>query len=343
MIGAREVAWQTKNGKFYRSKRPITSMDKMNEIASRRTSLGDAVYQSVYAFTDFSDRTSAIIDKIYVDLDNKDDPQLAMNDASMIAQHFDGHTMQWFSGRKGIGMEILCNAAPLLPEMKRDVLRRWTFNLIDKLGITTADHAVIGDINRVHRIVDTVHRDTGLHAIGLTQSELSDLSISYVKAMATSPRGLVQDAMPSMEVTEQLLHIEEVILTERLQRLVDHTMLAPETFNSIVENMAFDSRGTVFEFIQSLDDEYRAIKRHQRSLSNGATPEERWLIKAAWEFKATGRAASGSRQSEHKARVHLAKLAHECGWSFDEICDIYTGADDYDYKITKQMVRSCIQ
>jgi hypothetical protein len=107
----------------------------------------------------------------------------------------------------------------------------------------------------------------------------------------------------------------------------------------------------MYDQIRALEDEWHRIRAKQqldqrgsviRGERSGTTKEETWLLKAVIEFRATGRAAIGSRKSEHKARVHLAKLADECGWTLSEICDIYTGADDYDPGITERMVRSCL-
>jgi len=207
MIGAREVAWQSKSGKFYRSKRPITSIEELNRTVARRTSMGDAVYQSVYRFANFKDHSTAIIDKIYVDLDNKHDPQLALNDAAKIADYIGDHSITYYSGYKGVGMLIRCDPVDLIPSMKKSVLRRFTLDLVDKCGVVTADAAVMGDISRVHRVIDSRHKTTGLYAIGISQSELSELSIDEIKEMATEPRQLDQAGNPSSRVAEQLLTI----------------------------------------------------------------------------------------------------------------------------------------
>ena len=111
-----------------------------------------------------------------------------------------------------------------------------------------------------------------------------------------------------------------------------------------------DNRG-VFDFITMVENDYRQSREKKhidlrgsviRGERVGRSQKETWLINAVWRFKATGRAATGDRRSERKARVHLAKLADECNWTVGEICDIYIGADDYDQTTTEKMVRSCI-
>lgn len=348
MTPSREFAWSTKNGKFHRSKKPMTTDEELMKAVAHRSGQGNACYQSVYKFEDFDKRDTAIVDRIYMDLDNEDDPQLALNDAAIITHYFDGHTIQWWSGKKGVGMEILCDTASLLPEIKRDVLRRWTYTVITELGITTADTAVIGDINRVHRVIDTRHQKTGLYAIGLTQSELSDLSIDEIKEMAQQPRCLVQDVTPSSRVSHQLLAIEEAILIERLQTFVRRQMLSTNAFDSIVEQLPTQtsSRGAVFDFITSFEDEYKHIVAENAPRT---ACKNRWLAEAEETLLTCGQLTDGKdRGKEHQKRVHFCKYAHEEGYSFREICRAFVNIVDrnghrcYDERMTEDQVRSCI-
>lgn len=354
-----QIAWQSPptnprpDGKFNRVNGGFVAGAKFDDTVQRRTLIGDAVYRSVYNFAEWKDNrpvaNSCIVDRIYIDLDDKNNPQAALDDAATIAQYFNGHTTQWFSGKKGVGMEILCYPVDLLPEMKSAVLRRWTYTLIAELGITTADPAVIGDINRVHRIIDTRHQDTGLYAIGLSQSELSDILIDDVKKLATTSRGLEQNAHPSMDVATQLFHVEEVILIERLRVFVNRKMLAQKTFDSIAERLPdqTDSRDVVFEFIRSLDAEYQHIVSTNSPRVAG---ENKWLTDAEDMLRTNGQLTDGrDRGKEHQKRVHFVKYAHECGWSPREICSAFVNIVDgngkrcYDAAMTEAQVRSCIR
>ena len=344
-----EFAWSTKAGKFHRSKKPITTEEELKRAVAHRSSQGDACYRSVYNFTDFNIKTSAIINTIYIDLDDSENPQLALDDAAKIAHHIGDHTIQWFSGMKGIGMEILCYPVDLIPLMKSAVLRRYALNLVDALNLTTADHAVMGDINRVHRIIDTQHQKTGLYAIGMHQSELSALTINEIKEMATRPRGIGQDVQPSMDVSEQLSSIEETLLIERLQRLVDKKVLASTTFDNVVERLPTHSasRLVVIEFIQSLEDEYRAVIAANAPSRSSMHP---YLAEALESLLTHGQLTNGKdRGAEHQRRVWFCHFAHENGMSFNEICNAFVNVVDgngnrcYDAKMTEDQVRSCIR
>lgn len=318
-------------------------------------------YLSVYGWTGWSSgqinaeiSKTALIDGIFLDFDDANDPQKAIRDAAEVAWYV-GHCITNFSGAKGAHVRILCNPVDLIPDLKSSVLRGLANMLCDRLiELSTMDWSVIGDTSRVSRIIDSVHSKTKLHAIGLTAYELATCNIDEIREKAANRRGLIQVPEPSRWVSSQLWRIEEEIITERLTRMYDKKQISYTGYVGWLKRYGsnvLSERISVYNGIRALEDEWSRIRAKksldlagyaQRGYVLGETAEETWLIKNIIQFKQTGRAATGSRKSEHKARVHLAKLADECGWSVSEICDIYTGADDYDPQITERMVRSCV-
>jgi len=135
---------------------------------------------------------------------------------------------------------------------------------------------------------------------------------------------------------------------KRFKRLHEDKGISSQTLATIIRDIQTPSeRIKLYRFLNVVETEWRRIRaknatKYADDRQIGRSPEETWLIHAVRQFKTTGRAATGNRTSEHKARVHLAKLADECGWTTGEICDIFTGADDYDEEITERMVHSCI-
>ena len=312
-------------------------------------------YVSVYGWKDWIGgritpeiSQTAIVDAVFLDFDDKNDPEKALRDAAEVAQYV-GHSTCNFSGSKGAHVMIKCYIVDLIPELKGHVIRQFVNNLVDELPeLDTLDYAVVGDTSRVHRIVDSVHSKTKLHAIGLTAEELSTLTIDEVHLMAENRRGLIQVPEPSQWVTDELMRIEGEILQTRLTKLHDKEQIGDQMYHfaSAILQSQYADRAEIYSDIDAIESEWRAIRAKQninlRGTIIGSTREETWLIHAVRDFRATGRAASGSRKAEHKERVHLAKSANDCGWTFSEICDIYTGADDYDPAITERMVKSCI-
>ena len=354
----RQFAYIDPAGKFQRLKTPILNKERMKAVIEAVPH--KAVYESVYGWTEWhggplTPETSktAIVDGVFFDFDDEDDPQKAIRDAAEVAAYV-GHCTCNFSGAKGAHVMIHCYPVDLIPDLKGHVIRQFVNNLVDRLPeLDTLDFAVVGDTSRVRRIIDSVHPVTKLHAIGLTAEELSVLTIDEIREKAKNRRGLVQVPEPSQWVTSELWRIQDEILTDRMTRLWAKDQLSDKSYQTGIDRLTrttFRDRIGMYAEIQALEDEWRRVRAEK--LNNhigfvmdrrvGRSPAETWLINAVIEFKATGRATTGSRKSEHKARVHLAKLADECGWTTSEICDIYVEADDYDPVITEQMVRSCI-
>ena len=323
--------------------------------ATRRSVDHTSEYLSVYSWIGWHGgpitpeiSKTAVIDGVFLDFDDAEDPGKALMDAAEVAQYV-GHSTCKFSGAKGAHVLIHCYQVDLIPDLKGHVIRQFVNNLVDVLPeLDTLDFSVVGDTSRVRRIIDSVHPKTKLHAIGLTAEELATLTIDEIRSMAENRRGLIQVPVPSQWVSMELLKIEGDILLTKARRLAYQNLVSSSLFANIVNELLSSPfrNKDIYETLYMLEEEWRRIRSKQqidlRGEIIGSTREETWLIHAVRRFKATGRAASGSRTSEHKERVHLAKLADECGWSFGEICDIFTGADDYDRAITERMVQSCI-
>jgi hypothetical protein len=355
----RQFAYIDPTGKFQRLGTKIENKEQMESC--RKMISSKAVYESVYGWTGWKGgminaeiSETAVIDGVFLDFDDKDDPQKAIRDAAEVAAYV-GHCTCNFSGAKGAHIFIHCYPVDLIPDLKGHVIRQFVNNLVDVLPeLDTLDFSVVGDTSRVRRIIDSVHPGTKLHAIGLTAEELATLSIDEIREMAENRRGLirVQERNPSQWVTDELYRIEGEIIVDRFKRLYDKKIVSTLLVEGVIDDIQLDGRRhDVYNGLCTFEEEARRIRAQKqldlrgyamRGGMLGETREETWLLKAIIEFRATGRAATGSRKSEHKARVHLAKLADECGWTLSEICDIYTGADDYDPRITERMVQSCI-
>ena len=213
-MSARQFAWlDAKTKKFHRSRKPMKTDADLQAAIRHHSAKGDACYQSVYRFTEWKNGRpvpeSAIIDRIYIDFDDEDNPQNAIDDAAKIACD---HTTQWFSGKKGIGMLTHFEPVDLMPEHKKEVLRRFSEELVESYDLKTADPHVMGDLNRVHRCMNTRHQDTGLYAIPLHRCELM-MDISGIKRLAQKPRNLVQKILPSLP-NDRIMRIEKQIVKE---------------------------------------------------------------------------------------------------------------------------------
>lgn len=351
--GSKQFAFIDGAGRFTRMTTPIWSEEEMQ--ACIRKIPYKAAYQSVFHHPTWRRgpltaeiAKHAVIDRVYLDFDCKEDPLRAIRDAGAIAD-FVGHSTNWFSGMKGAGVILHCNPVDIIPDLKGAALTRLALVLQDMFSnITTMDMAVTGDLNRVHRMIDSTHPGTGLHAIGLTGREMRYLSLEEITFMAQNTRGLVQRPKHSQWVAEELQRIEEELIIGRLDNLIDEGMIGAKNGYDLKQNLyEHESKLAVYEFILKLEEEVRRIRMkklaNMPATAGGSTPEETWLISTVSDFKQSGRVAFGTMTSEHKARVHLVKLANDCGWTFSEICDIFIGADDYDRKTTEGHVKSLLR
>ena len=344
----KQFAFIDGNNTFHREFEPIDSRKKMQAFVDKMSYR--AAYESVYGFRRWDNGrpvpNTAVINCIYLDFDDVDDPGRAMMDAAEVAWYV-GHTTQWFSGKKGVGMLIHFPEVELIPDLKSAVVRRFVDELSDRLPeLDTLDYAVVGDLNRVHRIIGTRHQMTRFYAIGLTARELTEFSIDDVYDRATKPRRLAQNPSSLEWVAQRLHEIEDALLIERLDELYVKGRISNNTYRNTRNRFKIATsteRHETYLSVKKLENEWhRALKKNAPQSNGvvGSSPEETWLLKAEAEFKRTGRAANGSRQREHKARCHLVYLAKDLHWDENRVCEIFTGADDYDRKITERHVRS---
>ena len=346
---------------FKRFETPIISDAHLKAVRGATKHTGE--YLSVYGWrkwvggriTPEISRT-AFIDGVYFDLDDSDDPQNAIRDAAEIAWYV-GHSTNWFSGKKGAGVLIHCHPVDLIPDLKSSVLKGFANMLANHLPeLSTMDWAVIGDTSRVHRIIDSVHPGTKLHAIGLTAYELATLTIDEIREMAVNRRGLVQVPEPSRWVTAQLWTIQDEILEERLTRLYHREQMSHTGYHTAIRRLTrttFRDRVGMFDEIKALEDEWRRILLKNVPKTDGITgssPEETWLLKVVDIFKVVQRMNSiqpaGSKvstsPSEHAARCHITHLMDDCGWDRGRMHWVFSHADDYTHEKTERQINSLI-
>ena len=111
---SKQFAYIDPGGKFRRLKTNIN--DEKMLRACRKNILSIAEYESVYSWTGWTGgkltpeiSKTAIIDGIFIDFDDKDNPGRAIMDAAEIAQHV-GHCTCNFSGSKGAHVMIHCRS-----------------------------------------------------------------------------------------------------------------------------------------------------------------------------------------------------------------------------------------
>lgn len=123
---------------------------------------------------------------LYFDFDSKEDPTKAQADAievanRLITRGFDEDEIGcYFTGNKGFSIEVETNDY-LTPEKFKAIV-------FDVAGDLSTFDAVVNDPNRIVRIANTKHQNSGLYKIPLTPDELVNLDIKEIKLLAKNPR-----------------------------------------------------------------------------------------------------------------------------------------------------------
>jgi hypothetical protein len=123
---------------------------------------------------------------LYFDFDSKDSLEKAQNDAIEVANRLITRGFEedeigcYFTGGKGFSVEIEMNEY-LTPDKFKAVV-------FDIAGDLDTFDGVVNDPNRIVRISNTKHQNSGLYKIPLTPDELVNLTIPEIKLLAKNPR-----------------------------------------------------------------------------------------------------------------------------------------------------------
>lgn len=156
-----------------------------------------------------------VTDKLYFDFDNKTNLDLARQDAvlaatRLIERGIEEDSIQcFFTGAKGFNLEVALNQK-ITPEQFKAIV----FNIAGDLN--TFDK-VVNDPNRIVRIPNTKHQDTGLYKIELEPHELVELDIEEIKEKAKKRRILKRETKMS-NLSQELLNIKFEQSVEKIQQ-----------------------------------------------------------------------------------------------------------------------------
>lgn len=123
---------------------------------------------------------------LYFDFDSKDNLDVARNDALEVANRLIIRGMDednigcYFTGGKGFSIEVEIDEY-ITPDKFKAIT-------MDIAGDLPTFDTVVNDPNRIVRIFNTRHQNSGLYKIPLTPEELVDLDINEIKLLAKNPR-----------------------------------------------------------------------------------------------------------------------------------------------------------
>jgi hypothetical protein len=127
-----------------------------------------------------------VTNRLYFDFDSKEDLEKARNDALEVANRLvtrgfdEDHIGCYFTGGKGFSIEVDINE--YIPPEKFKAIT------MDVAGDLSTFDTVVSDPQRIVRVVNTKHQNSGLYKIPLSPEELVDMSMDEIKLLAKNPR-----------------------------------------------------------------------------------------------------------------------------------------------------------
>jgi len=174
-------------------------------------------YVSVYSFQDPRDYNTALFDTVYIDLDDKEHPEKAIDEGFKligVLHDRDIYPRAYFSGMKGIAIYLDFIPFDIAPENIKGVVSGFEENIEKRLGLSTMDHCTRDAQSRISRIPNTKHMGTGLFCIPLTYEDLEQ-GLEHIKELAQTPRDMRITVNTDNELPLILKRYENVVIKER--------------------------------------------------------------------------------------------------------------------------------
>ena len=180
----------------------IGSLEKLAGLVRAYSNRPGFFYVSVYAFEPENrpgklDYDTAIIDRLYLDFDSKEDLNLALYETCLTRDALQDLSIEvhsYFSGQKGTANYIDFSPTPIAVENKKEVLglfwdivHEGLYSGSRRLILSTLDGgSVRGDIARVSRLPNTPHK-SGYFCVPLTARDVGR-GANHIRELAKQPR-----------------------------------------------------------------------------------------------------------------------------------------------------------
>lgn len=142
------------------------------------------IYTSVYKYKNgIIDAEHAIIDKIFLDFDYDDDLNF-FDDVRKVAKFLADSNYTFSIRFSGRGFHIFIRVKRWIRlNNPRQAIRKWVQNMHEQTG-TDSDHAVIGDLRRVSRMLGSMNLKTHLYCIPIDYIQLMNFTYDSICDMA---------------------------------------------------------------------------------------------------------------------------------------------------------------
>lgn len=324
----RELAFR-KNGYFSRN-RYINSAEELYKAIER---LREDVFVSVFSFQKIPERgkqwnrSEAKIDRLFFDLDSKEDISLALKEAKKIIHALDTKPIVVFSGAKGFHVHIALNEV----KVSAQTLKITGLSIAERFKLKTIDPSVF-EIARVCRAPFSLHSSTKLQTTIISGDRIMKMDKDDVIAFAKQNKWDFPDFEINEELTE-FLKLTEYYLKEE-EKMKAETAAGEWTKKRILGN------GEEME-IKSLSDLARSkrLKRYIEVLvKHGRLSEDEEIRERHIKSKWVAKVGKNIGAIEHIARVHMILMMIEEGFSDQQIHAIFKNAEDYNKEKTQYYI-----
>ncbi len=199
-------------------------------------------YCSVYSYTEYNqqkrNKFTAIIDCLVFDFDDFENLDHAVEDAKKLVSWANRHGSKpriHFTG--GRGVHIFLDLLPINLKHPQETLRKFVIELNKKAQLDTLDLSVVGDLERIIRIPNTIHKKTGLYCIPINPTLFPFLTSKDLVKMAEHKSNYIPIRQPIsgdihtvlLEMDNQVeLEIEEFKKKIKEKELAKKNSLFPE-------------------------------------------------------------------------------------------------------------------
>ena len=165
----------------------IEDIEEQKKIFLKKYNGKKDMYQAVYLYNGYPDEATAIVDKIFLDFDPGDDMSF-VDDVRSVAQYLYSQDILFyvrFSGR-GFHLFIQLDVDDALSNPKY-AIKKYVKDL-HNITHSTSDPAVIGDVRRVTRLVNSINLKTNKYCIPISYDELLNNTYEEICQLASIQR-----------------------------------------------------------------------------------------------------------------------------------------------------------
>ena len=146
------------------------------------------LYEVIYSYHDVPSNENAIVDKIFLDFDPGED-MVFFSDVRTVAKYLYDNDIEFYIRFSGRGFHIFINLNDAELKNPKMAIKQYVYDLHQKTN-TKSDPAVVGDLRRPARLVNTMNLKTKRFCIPITYEELQNKTYEEIYEMATTERNV---------------------------------------------------------------------------------------------------------------------------------------------------------